>query len=89
MSTTFTTLFGEHPDVRVVEFLAGHPEFDYNLSDLARNAGVSRPAAYKVVRRLLHRGVLVRTRRVGTSWFYALNAESPTVRPLLRMGVAR
>lgn len=86
-STTLTTLFGEHPDVRILDFLAEHAGFDYNLTDLARNAGVSRPATYKVVARLLKRRVLVRTRRVGTSWFYALNAQSPLVKPLLDVQV--
>lgn len=86
-STTLTTLFGEHPDVRILDFLAEHADFDYNLTDLARSAGVSRPATYKVVARLLKRRVLVRTRRVGTSWFYALNAASPLVKPLLDVQV--
>ncbi len=83
MSTTLTTLFGEHPDVRIVAFLAANRGVDFNLSDLARSAGVSRPATYKVVDRLLRDRVLVRTRRVGASWFYALNLESPLVQPLL------
>jgi DNA-binding IclR family transcriptional regulator len=83
-----TTVFGAHPDVRVLEFLAQHPEFDYNLSELARNADVSRPTAYKVVARLTKRGILARTRRVGASWFYRLNPASPLVKPLLDASLA-
>lgn len=85
MSTPLTTLFGDHPDVLVLEFLAGHTGFDYNVSDIARNAGISRPTAYKVVARLRRQGVLERTRKVGTSWFFALDEEHALVKPLLEL----
>ncbi|MHB8584684.1 MAG: winged helix-turn-helix domain-containing protein [Thermoplasmatota archaeon] len=82
-----TDLFGEHPDVRILEFLANHLEFDYTISEIARNAGVSRPATYKVVDRFLASGVLVRTRRVGGSWFFRLSANHALVRPFLDMEI--
>lgn len=85
MSTPLTTLFGDHPDVLVLEFLAGHTGFDYNVSDIARFSGVSRPTAYKVVDRLRRRGLVTRTRKVGTSSFFALDEGHALVKPLLEL----
>jgi DNA-binding transcriptional ArsR family regulator len=78
-----TDLFGEHPEVRILEFLAGHQDFDYTISEISRNAGVSRPATYKVLDRFLETGVVVRTRRIGGSWFFRLAADHALVRPIL------
>jgi len=78
-----TSVLGEHPEVRLLEFLANHKEFDYTITEMSRHTGVSRPSAYKVVERFLARGVLERTRKVGASQFYKLNLESPLVKPFL------
>lgn len=83
VSTPLTSLFGEHPEVRILEFLAGHRGFDYTITQISRNAGVSRPAAYKVVDHFLANGVIARTRRVGASTFYRLEEDHALVRPFL------
>ncbi|HWG91254.1 MAG TPA: helix-turn-helix domain-containing protein [Candidatus Thermoplasmatota archaeon] len=80
-----TSVLGDHPEVRVLEFLSAHQEFDYTITDLARHSGVSRPATYKVVSRFLKQGILRKTRKVGASQFYALAVESPLVKPFLDM----
>ncbi len=87
VSTTLTSVFGEHPEVRVVEFLAQHREFDYTITEISRNAGVSRPASYKTVDRLIAHGVIEKTRRVGASSFYRLNVDHPVVKPFLDANV--
>lgn len=78
-----TTVLGDHPQVRILEFLATHQGFDYTITDLARHSGVSRPATYKAVANLLRSGVVVKTRKVGTSQFFALDADNPLVKPFL------
>lgn len=83
-----TSVLGEHPEVRLLEFLAANQEFDYTITELSRHSGVSRPATYKVVSRFLRMGVLRKTRRVGASQFYALDVGNPVVKPFLDLELA-
>lgn len=85
---SFTAVFGDSPSARVLDFLAEHADFDYNISELAKHSGVARPTVYKVVRAFLAKGLLVETRRVGNSQLYKLNPESDTVQHLVEVGPA-
>ena len=84
----FTSVFGETPHVRVLDFLASHREFDYTITEIARNSGVARPTVYKIVEEYLAKGILRATREVGASTFYKLNAENSAVRTLLAVDPA-
>ena len=37
----FKEIFGESPQAKILDFLGDHPNYDYNVSDLAEYAGVS------------------------------------------------
>lgn len=80
-----TSVLGDHPQVRILEFLATHQGFDYTITDIARHSGVSRPATYKAMARFIKSGVVVKTRKVGASQFFALDEDSPLVKPFLDM----
>jgi DNA-binding transcriptional ArsR family regulator len=84
----FTAIFEGSPHARVLDFLAEHAEFDYNISELAKHSGVARPTVYKVVADFLRKGLLVETRKVGNSQLYQLNLESEVVQQLLEVGPA-
>jgi DNA-binding transcriptional ArsR family regulator len=84
----FTAVFGDAPSARILDFLAEHADFDYNISELAKHSGVARPTVYKVVRSFLAKGLLVETRRVGNSQLYKLNTASEVVQNLLEVGPA-
>ncbi|MGQ0536762.1 MAG: helix-turn-helix domain-containing protein [Methanobacteriota archaeon] len=84
----FTSIFGESPQVRVLDFLAGHHDFDYTVTEIARNSGVARPTVYKVLEDFVEKGFVVATREVGASTFYKLDAEHPSVRGLLAADLA-
>ncbi|MCA1812989.1 MAG: winged helix-turn-helix domain-containing protein [Halobacteriales archaeon] len=84
----FTAIFEGSPHARVLDFLAEHAQFDYNISELAKHSGVARPTVYKVVADFLKKGLLVETRKVGNSQLYQLNLDSEVVRQLLEVGPA-
>ena len=84
MSRTFTHLFGDTSQVRLLDFLADNLEFDYTISQLSECANLSRPTVYGLVERLTKDGLLVRTRTIGRSRFYRINRENPVVLSLLR-----
>jgi DNA-binding transcriptional ArsR family regulator len=85
---TFTAIFGDAPSAKLLDFLAEHAEFDYNISELARHSGVARPTVYKVVKDFLRKGILVETRRVGNSQLFKLNLDNETVQQLVEVGPA-
>lgn len=85
---TFTAVFGDAPSARILDFLAEHAGFDYNISELAKHSGVARPTVYKVVRGFLAKGILVETRRVGNSQLYKLDLDSEVVQQLIEVGPA-
>jgi len=89
MSGVFTKVFGDSPQVRLLDFLADNLEFDYTISQLSGFAGLSRPTLYGLVERLTEEGVLVHTRTVGRSRFYRINREDPGVLSLLRLDMAQ
>lgn len=89
MSTSFTRLFGDTPQVRLLDFLADNLDFDYTISQLGTRAGLSRPTVYGLTERLTREGLLVQTRTIGRSRLYRINLDHPLVRSLLRSDFRR
>ncbi|MBI4393860.1 MAG: winged helix-turn-helix transcriptional regulator [Euryarchaeota archaeon] len=81
----FTTIFGDTPNARILGFLKDHAEFDYTISEIARNSDVSRPTTYKVVDEFVKNGILIETRKVGISSFYKLNLGHNAVKYFMDM----
>ncbi|HVL87554.1 MAG TPA: helix-turn-helix domain-containing protein [Candidatus Thermoplasmatota archaeon] len=71
--------------MKLLDFLAEHPEFDYNVMELSRHAAVARPTVYKVLARLTKQGIVEETRRIGNSTFFRLNLAHPSVARMLAM----
>jgi len=88
MSTPFTRVFGDTPQVRLLDFLADNLEFDYTISQIGTYADLSRPTVYLLVERLTREGLFVRSRTVGRSRFYRINRNNPLVPSLLRSDFA-
>src|SRR5256885_9274485 len=73
----FTDIFGSAPRVRLIDFLADHPAFDYTISQMAEFAEIARPTVYELVDELVGQEMLTFTRLVGDSKFYRLNVANP------------
>lgn len=80
----FTHIFGDSPRVRVLDFLADYPDFDYNISFVSREAHVSRPTLYRLLDELVEERLVKVTRTVGQSRFYQLDTDSQVIRLLLQ-----
>jgi len=70
-------IFGVHPQVKVVETLLLHPEFEYNLTELAESAEVSKATIFELKDRLLHYGIIKSTKKVGRIQLYQFDRGSP------------
>lgn len=86
---TFTEIFGNSPRVRLLDFLADHIDFDYNISQMSELADVARPTVYGLVEELTRDGMLELTREMGDSRLYRLNQKDPKVISMLQMDFQR
>jgi len=83
--TSFVLVFGESPVVKVIDFLIDNQEFDYSLTDVAKNAEVGWTTLHQFWPRLVKLGIVKKTRKIGRAELYKLSLESPLVKKLLEI----
>ena len=81
----FIEVFGNNPVMKVLDFLITFQLFDYPLTEIARNSGVSYSTLQTFWDKLERNGIVVKTRRVGKSDLYKLNTKNPAVKQLLKL----
>ena len=80
----FKEIFGNSPQTKILDFLADHPDYDYSISEIAKNSQVSRPTVYKIKDILLKKGLIIHTREQGNSPLYKLNLDNKLVQVILK-----
>ena len=83
--TIFAEVFGSNPVIKVLDFLITFQLFDYPLTEIARNSGVSYSTLQAFWEKLEKNRIVIKTRRVGKSDLYKLNTKNPAVRQLLKL----
>jgi len=83
--SSFRMVFGDTPVVKVIDFFLDNREFDYSLTDIAKNADVGWSTLHKFWKDLVSLGLVVKTRRIGRAELYRLNMESPMVNKLVEL----
>lgn len=61
---------------KILDFLCVFKDWDYSVSDIAKNAGISFKTALHEIKSLEEQQVLSKTRTVGKATMYKLNLES-------------
>ena len=85
VETVFREVFGASPLIKVLDFLITYQLFDYPLTEIAKNAGVSYSTLQTVWPNLVKNNLVVKTRRVGKSDLFQLNTAHPAVQQLIRL----
>ncbi|MFZ0892607.1 MAG: hypothetical protein WB778_04180 [Thermoplasmata archaeon] len=75
-------ILGETSELKVLDFLLGFPTYDFNVSELAREAELSRPSARLVLYKFLDWHILEPSGVRAGSRYYRLNNDSGHVRAL-------
>ena len=83
--TIFIEVFGSSPIMKVLDFLITFQLFDYPLTEIAKNSGVSYSTLQTFWEKLEKNNIVIKTRRVGKSDLYKLNTKNPAVKQLLRL----
>lgn len=83
----FVDFFGDHPTIRVFDFLITHQMegSDYSKKHIAKYSDVSWNTLETFWSRLEKNGLVVRTRKVGKAQMYKLNTSNPFVRQLMKI----
>ena len=80
----FKDIFGESPQTKILDFLADHPDYDYSISEIAKQSQVSRPTVYKIKDILLKKELIILAREQGNSPLYKLNIDNNLVQVILK-----
>lgn len=81
--TSFRLVFGNAPIVKVIDFFLDNREFDYSLTEIARNADVGWSTLHLFWDELVGLEIVIKTRRIGRAQLYKLNRDSPLVKKLI------
>ena len=83
--TVFMEVFGNSPLIKVLDFLINYQLFDYPLTEIAKNSGVSYSTLQTFWGKIEKNRIVAKTRRVGKSDLYKLNTDNPAVKQLIKL----
>ena len=81
----FIEVFGNNPIMKVLDFLITFQSFDYSLTEIAKNPGVSYSTLQTFWDKLKKNKIVIKTRRVGKSDLFKLNTYNPAIKQLIKL----
>ena len=84
-NSVLTDIFGNSPIIKVLDFLITFADFDYPLTEIAKNSGVSYSTMQTFWHKLERNNIISKTRRIGKSNMYKLNTGNPAVKDLIKL----
>jgi len=84
-NSTFVEVFGNNPVMKVIDFLITFADFDYPLTEIAKNSKVSYSTLQTFWSKLEKNKIVIKTRRVGKSDLFKLNTNNPAVKQLIKL----
>jgi len=83
--TIFTDVFGDYPQVRVLEQLIISRDFDCSLTNIKEGAEVGWTTVLKVMKVLEKKDIVKHTRNIGNAKLFKMNLDNPLVIQLVEM----
>ena len=83
--SSFRIVFGNSPLVKVIDFFLENREFDYSLTDIAKNADIGWSTLHGFWNNVVMLGIVKKTRKIGRAELYMLNLDSPLVKKLIEL----
>jgi len=84
-NSIFVEIFGSSPIIKILDFLITFADFDYPMTEIARNSGVSYSTLQTIWGNLIRNNIVIKTRRAGKSDLYKLNTKNPAVQQLIKL----
>src|SRR3990167_4512723 len=83
--SSFRLVFGNSPIIKVIDFFLDNREFDYSLTDIAKNADIGWSTLHGFWKDIVKLGVVTKTRKIGRAELYKLNMDSLLVKQLIAL----
>jgi len=78
-------LFGDCPQVKIVETFAENYDDSLSGPDIARMTGVTKATVYAHINKLLKEDIIRKVRKVGKTQLYQLNNDNPKAKIILML----
>jgi DNA-binding transcriptional ArsR family regulator len=78
-------LFGDCPQVKIVETFAEYYDDTLSGSDIRQMTGVSKATIYSHIDKLLNEGIIKKMEKVGKTQLYQLNSTNPKAKIILML----
>ena len=76
-------LFGNCPQVKIVETFAENHEETISAPDISRMTGVTKATVYAHINKLLKEKIIKKSKKVGKTQLYQLNNDNPKAKIIL------
>jgi DNA-binding transcriptional ArsR family regulator len=84
-SSLLLEYLGNHPKLRILDFLIDNRSLDYSRNEIMEGSGVSRNTFYKLWPTIERTGLIKKTRKIGRAELYKLNEDNTVVQELLKL----
>lgn len=81
----FIQTFGNYPLIRIFNFLIYSRDFDYPITEIAKNADVNFQTLKKLWPKLEQDKIVVSTRTISGNTLYKININNPVVKKLIEL----
>ena len=81
----FMRTFGDYPLIRILDFLIYSRDFDYPITEIARNSDVNFQTLKKLWPRLERDKIVAVTRELGGIKLYRINVSNPVVKKIIEL----
>ncbi len=85
VQSVFIKTFGDYPLIRVFDFLLYSRDFDYPITEIAKNADVHFQTFQKIWPKLVKEKMVVATRELSGTTMYKINVQHPVVKKLIEL----
>lgn len=77
--------FGDYPLIRILDFLIYSRDFDYPITEIAKNANVNFQTLKKLWPQLEEDRIVVPTRTVAGTTLFKINIQNPIVEKIIEL----
>ncbi len=81
----FLQTFGDYPLIRVLDFLIYSRDFDYPITEIAKNANVNFQTLKKLWPQLEQKRIVASTRTLSGATLYKINTANPVVKKIIEL----
>ncbi len=81
--SVFLEVVGKSPRMKILQYLIEGRHFDFSLTDISENSGVSWRALHLVFPKLIKYNLVVKTREIGRAKLYKINKNNSVAKKLM------